>query len=176
MGYSTHYLGRLDITPVLREPEIEWLRAYAELIDPGAHGYDLPPNPRAERVDRARRSRTSPVQPPEPEIPTPWGMCDWKPCVEGCCLRWSEVEKSNNAVPWLEHLVDHFLRPDGLARGAGADFEDFTFDHVVNGVIAAERGDTRELYLIRAVDNVITTETLVAGDPWDGDQGDYNGS
>ena len=57
--------------------------------------------------------------------------------------------------------------PDGLARGMHRDFADFTFDHVVRGVIAAERGDSRQLFLIRAVDNVITTETLVAGDPWD---------
>ncbi|KRC92573.1 hypothetical protein ASE25_04400 [Terrabacter sp. Root85] len=165
MGYSTHYLGRLDIRPRLREPEIEWLRAYAELIDPREHGYDVPLNPRAERAERARGSGRGVAPLSDPEILTPWGMCDWVPCVEGCCLHWREVEKSNHAVPWLEHLVGHFLGPDGLARGARADFEDFTFDHVVNGVIAAERGDTRELYLIRAVDNVITTETLVAGDP-----------
>ena len=89
------------------------------------------------------------------------------PCVEGCCLRWRSEEKSNTAVSWLRHLVDHFLCADALARGRHEDFEDFTFDHVVGGVIAAERGDSRELYLIRAADNVITTQTLVAGDPWD---------
>ena len=42
MGHSTRYLGRLDINPVLSEPEIEWLRAYAELHDPASHGYDVP--------------------------------------------------------------------------------------------------------------------------------------
>lgn len=171
MGYSTHYLGRLDIRPVLRDPEIEWLRAYAELHDPSAYGYDIPLNPRAERTgpapkspsvshDRhAARGRDAATAPP------PWGSCDWLTCVEGCCLHWRQTEKSNDAVQWLSHLVDHFLRPGALAQAAGAELDGFTFDHLVSGTIAAERDDTRELYLIRAVDNVITTETLVVGDP-----------
>jgi hypothetical protein len=169
MGHSTHYLGRLDIRPVLREPEIEWLRAYAELDEPSAYGYAIPLNPRAERADRVRRQRSTRRTGDAARVTdvasVPWGSCDWLPCVEGCCLQWREVEKSNNAAQWLSHLVDHFLRPDGLARGAGPDFDAFTFDHVVSGIIAAERNDTRELFLIRAVDNVVMTETLVAGDP-----------
>lgn len=168
MGHSTHYLGRLDIRPVLRQQEIEWLRAYAELDEPSVHGYDIPLNPRAERADRVRRQRSTRSTGDAARVSdggVPWGSCDWLPCVEGCCLQWREVEKSNNAVLWLSHLVDHFLSPGGLAQDAGADFEEFTFDHVVSGIIAAERNDTRELFLIRAADNVITTETLVAGDP-----------
>lgn len=49
------------------------------------------------------------------------------------------------------------------------EFEHFTFDHVVNGVIAAERDDTRELFLIVCKDNTIRRERLVAPDPapWD---------
>ena len=165
MGFSTHYLGRLDIEPILNQAEIEWLRAYAEVCEPGKWGYDLPLNPRAANAGRYPFERESAR--PQVDVDAPWGRCDWMPCVEGCCLRWRSEEKSNNAVSWLRHLVDHFLCADALARGRHEDFEDFTFDHVVGGVIAAERGDSRELYLIRAADNVITTQTLVAGDPWD---------
>lgn len=39
------------------------------------------------------------------------------------------------------------------------------FNHRVDGTIAALRGDSRELFLIIADDNDITTRTLVAGDP-----------
>jgi hypothetical protein len=91
------------------------------------------------------------------------------PCVDGCCLNWRKVEKSNDGALCLRHLIDHFLRRVGLAQGARSDFGQFTFAHVVEGVIAAERTDTRELYLIRAVDNVVTTETLVPGDHQAGD-------
>ncbi len=41
--------------------------------------------------------------------------------------------------------------------------------HVVNGIVAAERNDTRELWLIRCRDNQISTEPLIGSDPmpWD---------
>ncbi len=74
------------------------------------------------------------------------------------------------AEAWLQYLIDHFLRPGAAARSSGRpDFASFTFDHVVNGIVAAERNDTRELWLIRCHDNQISTETLVGSDPmpWD---------
>ncbi len=40
---------------------------------------------------------------------------------------------------------------------------DFTFDHRLDGLIAACREDTDELYLIGVVDSTIETETLVPG-------------
>jgi hypothetical protein len=71
---------------------------------------------------------------------------------------------------WLQYLIDHFLCSGALARTSGRpDFADFTFDHVLNGTIAAERNDTRELWLIVCRDNEIDTVQLVAPDelPWD---------
>ena len=55
MGFSTTYLGRLDIEPRLNPAEVEWLCAYAELdrcyfMDP----YQVPMNPRAFRLERHR--------------------------------------------------------------------------------------------------------------------------
>ena len=84
----------------------------------------------------------------------------------------SRIEKSRMAEEWLQYLIDHFLRPGAKARTSGRpDFERFTFDHVVNGTIAAERDDTRQLWLIRCKDNEISTEQLVPPDvmPWDVD-------
>lgn len=74
------------------------------------------------------------------------------------------------AEAWLQYLIDHFLRPGALAQTSGRpEFEAFTFDHRLNGTIAAERDDTRELWLIQCRDNEIVTEGLVASDPmpWD---------
>lgn len=70
------------------------------------------------------------------------------------------------AEEWLQYLIDHFLRPGAHARLDGRPaFEHFTFDHMVNGIIAAERDDTRELFLIVCEDNAIHREVLVAPDP-----------
>jgi hypothetical protein len=53
-----------------------------------------------------------------------------------------------------------------MARTSGRpDVEAFTFDHTLNGIIAAERDDTRELWLIVCRDNDISTQPLIASDP-----------
>ena len=190
MGFSTKYLGRLDIEPRLNPAEVEWLSAYAEIdrryfSDP----YEVPMNPRAFVIEQERRRdqerqrlrsgkkrrgvATRDFTTLSPGDGSPHPHLDWKPCPSGCCLDWdSRTEKSRMAEEWLQYLIDHFLRPGAKARTSGRpDFERFTFDHVVNGTIAAERDDTRQLWLIRCKDNEISTEQLVPPDvmPWDVD-------
>ncbi|MER7072514.1 hypothetical protein [Terrabacter sp. NPDC000476] len=190
MGFSTRYLGRLDITPRLNDAEIEWLVAYAEvdrrhLTDP----YEVPMNPRALRTEEYRQAQqgaslargpgrgtwvegVDPFTTLTPVDGSPYPHLDWTPCPEGCCLGWdARTEKSRMAEDWLQYLIDQFFRPGAVAGLSGRpDFDRFTFDHVLNGTIAAERDDTRELWLIRCVDNEISTEMLVGSDPlpWDG--------
>jgi hypothetical protein len=183
MGFSTKYLGRLDIEPHLNESEVEWLRAYAA-IDRRHYTerYEVAMNPRAVALQRWRREEAGEeageAVAPDPDPFTsltpldgsPYPHLDWEPCVQGCCLVWEGTEKSRMAEDWLQYLIDHFLRPGAHARtDHRPDFKDFTFDHVVSGIIAAERDDTRELFLIVCEDNTIRRETLVAPDvmPWD---------
>ena len=170
MGFSTTFLGRLDIEPRLNPAEVEWLRAYADLdrryfIDP----YEVPMNPKAFRLERERQPDASTTL--RPGDGSPYPHLDWNPCIDGCCLSWDgRTEKSRMAEEWLQYLIDHFLRPGARARtSAKPDFAQFTFDHVLNGVIAAERDDTRAMWLIRCRDNEISTEQLVPPDamPWE---------
>jgi hypothetical protein len=194
MGFSTTYLGRLDIEPKLNPAEVEWLTAYAEVdrrhfTDP----YEVPMNPRAFRLAEhhkqeeafrlkretatttRRRRRAQVDQDPfttlQPGDGSPYPHLDWKPCPTGCCIGWdSRTEKSRMAEDWLQYLIDHFLRPGAHASLSGKpDFEEFTFDHAVNGIIAAERDDTRQLWLIVCRDNEISTTQLVGPDelPWE---------
>ena len=56
MGFSTTYLGRLDIEPKLNPAEVEWLTAYAEIdrrhfTDP----YEVPMNPRAFMIEQENK-------------------------------------------------------------------------------------------------------------------------
>ena len=56
MGFSTTYLGRLDIEPKLNPAEVEWLTAYAEIdrrhfTDP----YEVPMNPRAFLIEQENK-------------------------------------------------------------------------------------------------------------------------
>lgn len=198
MGFSTTYLGRLDIEPPLNDAEVQWLCAYAEIdrryfTDP----YEVPMNPRAfllEQSQQQEEERLAAAARPTkrgrrtkardafttlmPGDGSPYPHLDWKPCPTGCCLGWDfTTEKSRMAEAWLQYLIDQFLRPGAVASTSGSpDFDTFTFDHVLKGTIAAERDDTRELWLIRCVDNQIVTERIVGPDPmpWDLPRGAWN--
>lgn len=167
MGYSTTYLGRLRIEPALNEAEVEWLRAYAMTHRPfhPTDPYAVPMNPGAEHLTQpgTRRLPGGGYALPLAQV-TGLPRCDWQPCVQGCCLGWERVEKSNTAQRELTYLLDHFLRPGARAAADGrADFAEFTFDHHVHGTIAAERDDTGELFLLLARGDRIIRHVLVPG-------------
>ncbi len=182
MGFSTKYLGRLEIQPPLNDSEADWLRAFAAIdrrhyTEP----YEVAMNPRALEFDRLKQRQADrgsscgdAFTSLAPRDGTPYPHLDWAPCYEGCCLTWDGTEKSRMAEEWLQYLIDHFLRPGAYARLDGRpEFEHFTFDHVVNGTIAAERDDTRELFLILCEDNTIRRKALVAPVPDDWGEVNY---
>ena len=75
------------------------------------------------------------------------------------------MEKFYGASAWLVYLIEHFLKPHASASTSGLDyFGDFDFDHVLNGIVAACRRDTRQLYLIHVEDNAVFEEPIIGSD------------
>lgn len=167
MDHHTTYLGQLRVHPPLARDELEWLRGFAEWGG-GPHGdpFHVPDNPRADWAALVRHD-------PPSQTGIPPGVRDWVPCDDGCHLLWRPAPGSNDALLALRFLVDHYLGPRALARGRGPDFARFTFDHDVDGVVAAHRDDTEELFLIRAEQGRFHRETL---DPGLGRWGDEDGN
>lgn len=163
MEHHTTYLGQLRLDPPLSARELDWLRSFAEWGGgPTGDPFEVPMNPRAELADwPGRGGRPEPEEPSRTGIPD--GVCDWVPCDEGCHLVWRPAPRSNDALLALRFLVDHYLGPRALARGRGPAFEAFTFDHRVDGVVAAHRDDTEELFLLRAQEGRFHRETLDPG-------------
>ncbi|MBR7744374.1 hypothetical protein KC207_13855 [Phycicoccus sp. BSK3Z-2] len=161
MGWSTSYLGYLTVSPPLNAAELEWLSGFADWCGlPDVDPFHLPMNPRASLRSAFSRSGGA--------IPSPTGISrdvgDWRFCLDGDCLSWHRTEKSNDAPSALRFLVETYLGPDATARGCGIpDFSAFTFDHRLDGLLAAQREDTDELFLIRVVDSDVRCETLVPG-------------
>jgi hypothetical protein len=163
MGYTTDFIGHIEIHPPLNTAEQHYLLAFAASRRYNRAGgpYEVPGNPSAEHDERPAEIDT--YNAPAPGQPSLW--CGWQPCWGGCCLSFDGREKFYGATEWLRYLIDHFLAPQAYAANSGlACFDDFGFDHVLDGIIAASRRDTRELYLIRVEHNIVREETLHAPD------------
>lgn len=157
MGYSTDFVGHIDIQPTLNDAEIAYLTAFQQSRRFWREGgeYAVPGNPRAEECDGPHINTTPPGQ------PDLW--CDWEVCWEGCCLSWSGKEKSYAMVDWLRYLITHFLKPGGTAQGHPG-FEEFTFDHELEGVMVGCRRDNKELFQITVRRNRVTEKVLRPAD------------
>jgi hypothetical protein len=162
MGYSTDFLGRIDIDPALNDEEQDYLRAFrlSRRYDRRDGPYAVPGNPYLEEREKGDIDAYNRVAPGQPEL---W--CRWEVCWDGCCLAWDGREKFYQSVRWLRYLIDHFLRPEAQAARSGlAQFEAFTFDHRLDGLVIASRRDTRELSAICVQDNVVSERVLMRGD------------
>ena len=158
MGVTTDFIGHVDVQPPLNDAEQGYLAAFAasrRCSRPGGP-YEVPLNPAAAHDDTDIDCCNS-VASGQPSL---W--CGWVPSWDGGSIAHDGQEKFYGAAEWLAYLIDHFLAPRGYAAESGLEwFSEFTFDHVVNGIIAASQHDTGELYLIRVDDNVVQRETLV---------------
>jgi hypothetical protein len=168
MGFTTDFIGHIDIQPVLNQDEMEYLTAFSHSrrFDRPDGPYAVPSNPMAvletehETVGIDTYNRVAPGQ---PEL---W--CQWVPCLDGCCLTFSGHEKFYQPVEWMRYLIQHFLRPGALASKSGLPaFEHFTFDHRLDGMVAGCRRDTKELYAIQVTANRVTQKVLRPGMPED---------
>jgi hypothetical protein len=162
MGYTTDYIGHIEVTPSLNEAEQAYLSAFSltRHYDRKEGPYYVPPNPYADQ-DSDDRERTNRVGPGQPQL---W--CRWVPCWDGCCIALDGEEKIYEPTRWLDYLVQHFLAPGAEASRSGLElFEEFTFDHHLEGLVVGCRRDNKELFEIRVEDNVISQHVLRKADP-----------
>jgi len=164
MGYTTDFIGHIDIEPALNQDEVEYLMAFSRSrrFDRPDGPYAVPGNPMAaletehETVDVDTYNRVAPGQ------PQLW--CQWVPCLDGCCLSFDGNEKFYQPVAWMRYLIQHFLKPGAAASRTGLPaFEHFTFDHRLDGMIVGCRRDTKKLYAINVTRNRVTEKILRPG-------------
>jgi hypothetical protein len=158
MGYTTDFIGHIEVAPHLNPAEQNYLLAFAasRRFDRPGGPYEVPGNPSAERGERPADVDT--YNATAPGQPSFW--CDWVPCWNGHCLSYDGREKFYGATQWLTYLIDHFLASQAHAQGSEG-FAEFTFDHVLDGIVAGCRRDTGELFLIHVEKNVVREQTLL---------------
>jgi hypothetical protein len=163
MGYTTDFIGHIDITPRLNNEEIAYLTAFSQsrrCRRPGGP-YVVPGNPMAETSKELDGdSYNSPAE----GQPGLW--CDWVPCWDGCCLAHNGNEKFYDPVPWMRYLISHFLKPGARAsRSPDRRFRGFTFDHRLDGLVVGCRRDNKELFAVVVSDNRVRERILRPADP-----------
>lgn len=163
MGFTTDFIGHIDITPSLNEAEQAYLSAFGltRHFDRREGPYYVSPNPYADQLpDPPDAERGNRLAPGHPQI---W--CRWVPCWDGCCIALDGEEKIYQPTRWLDYLIKHFLVPGAEASTSGLPtFEDFTFDHRLDGLVVGCRRDNKQLFAIRVENSVVTEEILRPAD------------
>jgi len=152
MGYQTDFVGYLHVQPALVEPEITLVNRISGSIFLERHEGGL----------RAVDDQEATLRELTAEAPLGWS--NWTACSEGCCLSYDGGDKANHMIPWLKYLMATFLVPGAPAKGRPG-FEEFTCDHVLNGMVVGSRRDNRQLFSITARENEVEVELLWPGVP-----------
>lgn len=160
MGYTTEFMGGIDVVPALNEQEIEFLRVFSETrrmkrkegpyyVDrDGNYGQDLD-NPNV-------------IDSNQPHDGQPGLWCQWVSNDEGTVIEWDEGEKFYNSAEWMAYIIEHFLGQHPLAKKELP----FLQGHVLNGIIdaAGESYDDRWQLIVNN-NKVYTQELILAPDP-----------
>lgn len=174
MGYTTDFDGAVLIEPPLNAAEIEYLRKFSGtrrmdreggpyFVDgSGSFGQGSDPDIR----DHNR-----------PPAGQPGLWCQWVPTDDGRYLEWDGREKFYDSIEWMQYLIDHFLKPNAeafkvvtqlgsvpLEYATTQDlalyerFNQFTFDHILNGVIDAQGEDPEDRWRLVVENNIVTEQ------------------
>lgn len=159
MAFFANYRGSGEVVPPLNSAEVSYLRGFAEsrrmyrVSGPyvtdfwyGACSDDIPdPNLAAEG---------------QPDL-----ECQWVPTPDGKKVEWNRSSQFPFAKQWLEYVVRQFLAPAAtlsqeltapvLGRYYAPEFREFTFDHVLDGVVDVV-SETGEHWQIVVEKNCVT--------------------
>ncbi len=150
MGYTTEFLGRVEVVPPLNAEEIEFLKKFNAtrrmyrkngpyFVDGG--GY----------LGQGRDADVIDYNSPSAGQPGLW--CQWTPTDDGAAIEWDGGEKFYDSEEWMQYLIDHFLKPGACAAG---ELKFLQANHVLNGIIKAQGDVMDDRWKLVVTDNVVT--------------------
>lgn len=163
MGYTTDFVGWIQIDPPLNEHETEYLRAFnrTRRWDRPEGPYVVLSHPLADDESGGDVDVRNRLAPGEPGL---W--CPWTPTSDGSALVFDGVEKAYRSTEWLRYVIDTFLAPEATVASVNdPQFAAFTTDHVCDGAVAACRRDTGQLSVLFVTDNEVDERVLLPGVP-----------
>lgn len=154
MGYTTEFSGSISIDPPLNAEEIAYLNKFSDTRR--IHRTKGP-----YFVDgtglRGQGADADIINHNLPPTGQPGLWCKWVPTEDGTGIEWSGDEKFYDSAEWMEYLIEHFLKPNAVAKLALPFLQ---ANHTCNGVIKAQGEDMDDRWKLIVKDNVVTTEDL----------------
>ena len=156
MGYTTDFVGRIDVVPALSVEEITFINKFSDtrrmkrengpyFVDGnGFCGQDDGPD---EVYDHNN--------PPEGQ-PGLW--CQWVATDDGSAIEWNGAEKFYGSPDWMAYLIKHFLGETPVA----ASQLPFLKGHVLNGRIGAQGEEAYDMWELLVNDNVVMVDQATA--------------
>lgn len=157
MGYTTSFDGEVTITPPLNAAEITYLKKFNETrrMNRGFGPYFVDGS---GSYGQAQDDDIIDYNRPHETQPGLW--CKWVPSESGAAIVWDGGEKFYEAGEWMIYLINNFLKPGAEAyKSSDPQFNEFTFDHVCEGIIYAQGEDPDDVYRIVAHENEVTVQT-----------------
>ena len=175
MGYTTKFRGRVEIHPALNEHEVKYLKEFADTrrmnraLGPYFADTGDSDDP-FESHGQKRREDIIDYNSPYPgdgagNLAQPGLWCGWIPTDDGTALIWNGVEKFYHPKEWMTYLIDTFLRPGCVIDVLFAseptwyyppEFQQFTCDHVLSGVMEAQGEEYSDRWDLVVRDNIVT--------------------
>ena len=156
MGYTTDFKGRIAIEPLLNNDEINYIKKFSETR---RMKRELGPYFVDGSGDYGQGNDPDVLDHNNPPDGQPGSWCKWTSTGDGKFIEWDGNEKFYDSTEWMQYLIDNFLKPNAIAFG-NPGFEDFTFDHILNGEIEAQGEDPDDHWLLSVHDNIVSGEVI----------------
>ena len=149
MGYSTHYEGQIEINPPLNEDEMDYLSKFRQTRrmhrKKGPYFVDG-----SGFMGQGHDDDILEFNNPDPSQPGLW--CKWEVTEDGRFIEWDGGEKFYDDIQWMRYLIDHFLKPDALAKEALPFLQ---CNHIMNGTIFSQGEEIDDTWAIHVENNMV---------------------
>lgn len=156
MGYTTDFVGHIDVVPALNAQEIEFINKFADTrrMDRANGPYFVDGDGLAGQ-DNGPDVVYDHNSPPKGQ-PGLW--CQWIVTDDGSAIVWDGGEKFYDSDKWMAYLIKHFLGKNPVA----SDQLSFLQGHTLNGRIVAQGEDPSDMWELLVTDNVVFVDQFEA--------------
>jgi len=162
MGYTTDFWGHIRISPPLNKQEIDYLQKFNQsrrmkrgkgdyFVDDDRTGHLKPGTEPLHQDDDVIDMNA-----PPPEQPGLW--CKWTVTDDGKTIEWDGAEKFYDSPQWMWYIIQHFIKPNPVAKLRFPEQFEFLQGHTCNGEIDAQGEEPEDRWCLVVRNNEVFVE------------------